>query len=89
MISEVTRLMWEKSAAEKSPTDTGILLGKGVGWSLKVQPRSWNMGQLLKVSLRNVFMAGRRGFFAGSSCLSKLGSIRKYFWAAQLSLRDL
>lgn len=48
VVSEVARLMWSKSAVEEIPTDTGISLGKGTGWSLNVQPRSWNMGQLWK-----------------------------------------
>lgn len=46
-------------------------------------------GAAPKVSLRNVFTAGRRGVIPGSSRLSKLGSIRRYFWAAQLSLSNV
>lgn len=44
MVPEI--MMPESSAAEQNPIYTGISLGKGMGRSLNVQPRSWNMGQL-------------------------------------------
>lgn len=69
VVSEVVCQMWNKNAVEETPSDIGVSLGKGMGWSVNVQIRSWNMGQLWKlnnvINLNNVFMAGRNRLLQG------------------------
>lgn len=88
VISKATCSVWENTVAEQNLIDAGIALGKvrdgHAIHSPKVGMRG-SSGSFLKKCVYD----RQHEVIAGSSCLSKLSSIRKYFWTAQLSLSNV
>lgn len=80
--------MWENSAAEQNLIYTVIALEKMRDGHAMRSPEFGTQGSSGSF-LKKCVYDRQHGVIAGSSCLSKLSSIRKYFWTAQLSLSNV
>lgn len=88
VISKATCSVRENTAAEQNLIDAGIALGKVRDGHAICSPEIGTRGSSGSF-LKKCVYDRQHEVIAGSSCLSKLSSIRKYFWTAQLSLSNV